>query len=80
MKSCFVETILLGLLDNVPLAVRQILWFQHDAAPAHYEEDVWQWLYATYPGRWTAHQQSPALPPWSPDLSPIDFFFQEHLK
>jgi hypothetical protein len=48
----FLETVLPGLLADVPLAVRQRLWFQHDAAPAHYGEDVRQWLNATYPGRW----------------------------
>jgi hypothetical protein len=32
----FLETVLPGLLEDVPLAVRQRLWFQHDGAPAHY--------------------------------------------
>jgi hypothetical protein len=33
-----------GLLEGVPLAVTQRLWFQHDVAPAYHEEDVRQWL------------------------------------
>jgi hypothetical protein len=36
----FLETVLPGLLEDVPLAVRQRLWFQHDGVPAHYGEDV----------------------------------------
>jgi hypothetical protein len=28
------------------------VWFQHDGGPAHWGEDVRQWLNATYPGRW----------------------------
>lgn len=34
------------------LAVRQRLYFEHDCAPAEYEEDVRQWLKASRPGRW----------------------------
>jgi hypothetical protein len=40
----FMETILPGLFEDVPLAVRQRSWFQHDGAPAHYGEDVRRWL------------------------------------
>jgi hypothetical protein len=29
-----------GLLEDVPLAVRQRLWFQHGGDPMHYGEDV----------------------------------------
>jgi hypothetical protein len=47
----FLETVLSGLLEGVPLAVWQRLWFQHDGAPGHYGEDIRQWLNATYPGR-----------------------------
>ena len=28
------------MLENVPLQVRQRLWFQHDGAPAHFALDV----------------------------------------
>jgi hypothetical protein len=41
------ETVLPGLLEDVPLAVRQRLWFRHDVAPSHYGDDVQQWLKAT---------------------------------
>jgi hypothetical protein len=34
----FLETRLQGLLEDVPLAVRQRLWLQHDGVPAHYGE------------------------------------------
>jgi hypothetical protein len=64
----------------VPLAVRQRLWFQHDGVPAHYGEDVWQWLNMTYPGRWIGHGGLIAWPPRSPDLTLMDYFLWEHLK
>jgi hypothetical protein len=58
----FLETDLLWLLEDVSLAVRQR--FQHDGALAHYGQDVWQWMNATYPGRWNGHQGLIAWPPW----------------
>jgi hypothetical protein len=45
----FLETVLPGLPEDVPLAVRQRLWLQNDGAPAHCGEDVRQWLNATHP-------------------------------
>jgi hypothetical protein len=69
----FLETVLPGLLENVPLAVRQRLWFQHNRAPAHYGEDVQQWLNVTYPGRWIGRGGPIKWPPWSLDLTPMDF-------
>jgi hypothetical protein len=38
----FLETVVPGLLEDVPLVVRQRLWFQHDGAAAHCEEEAWQ--------------------------------------
>jgi hypothetical protein len=31
----FLETVPLGLLEDLPLDVRERFWFQHDEAPAH---------------------------------------------
>jgi hypothetical protein len=49
------ETALMGLHEEVSLAVRQSLWFQHDIAPVRYEEGVQEWLNVTYPGTWIGH-------------------------
>jgi hypothetical protein len=43
----FLETVLPGLLEDVPLDVRQNLWFQRDGAPAHCVRDAQQWLNET---------------------------------
>jgi hypothetical protein len=48
----FLETVLPEMPKDVPLAVRLILWFQHDEDPAHCGEDMLQWLGATFPERW----------------------------
>jgi hypothetical protein len=45
------ETVLPRLLEDVPVAVRRRLCFQHDGAPEQYTKDVREWLNATYPGR-----------------------------
>jgi hypothetical protein len=63
------ETVLPGLLENMPLAVRQRLWFQHDWAPAHFAEHARQWLNATYSGRWIGCRRPIARPPRSPELN-----------
>jgi hypothetical protein len=76
----FLETVLPGLFEDVPLVVRQKLWFQHDGAPAHCGKDVRQWLNATYPGRWIGRGRPIAWPPRSPALTPMDFFLRGHLK
>jgi hypothetical protein len=69
----FLETVGWGLLEDVPLAVRQWLWwFQHGGAAAYCGEGVRQWLNATYSGRWIWHQ--------GPDLSPMEFFLWRPLK
>jgi hypothetical protein len=76
----FLETVLPGLLEDVPLAVRQVLWFQHDGAPAHYGEGVQQWLNATCPGRWIGCGGLIAWPLLLSDLTPMGFFLWGHLK
>jgi hypothetical protein len=70
----FLETVLPGLPEDVPLAVRQGLWFHQNGAPAHYGEDIRQWLKAIYPGRWIGCGGPIAWPPRSPDLTAMDFF------
>jgi hypothetical protein len=36
------------MLNDVPLTVRQKMWFQHDGAPAHYSLCVRQFLTESY--------------------------------
>jgi hypothetical protein len=51
----FKETVLLGLLEDMPLALWQRLWFQHNRTPVHYGGDVWHWLNATCHGTWISY-------------------------
>lgn len=78
--SIFLEEVLPGLLEDIPLDIRQHLWFQHDGAPAHFSVDVQEHLNATFGGRWIGRGGPVAWPPRSPDLTPLDFFLWGHMK
>jgi hypothetical protein len=76
----YLETVVPGMFEEMPLSVTRSSWFQHCGAPAHYAEEVRQWLHATSPGRWTGRRGPIAWPPRSPDLTPIKFSLWGHLK
>lgn len=44
----FLQNTLPELIDDVPLAVRRNMWFQHDGAPPHFSIDVRAHLTATF--------------------------------
>jgi len=59
--------------------------FQQDGALPHFHFDVRAHLTANLPGRWigrTSQNDSPLLPwpPWSPDLTPCNFFLWGYIK
>ena len=70
----FIRDILPEMLENVPLQVRQRLWFQHDGAPAHFSLDVREYLNNVFPNPWSGRGGPVQWPPRSPDLTPMDFF------
>jgi hypothetical protein len=57
------------------------LIFMQDGAPPHWSRNVRQWLSFTFPDRWMG-RSSPNLPwpPYSPDLTPMDFFLWGWVK
>ena len=76
----FIRDILPEMLENVPLQVRQRLWFQHDGAPAHFALDVREYLNNVFPNRWIGRGGPVQWPPRSPDLTPMDFFIWGEMK
>ena len=76
----FLETDLPFLLENVPLAVRQQMWFQHDGCPAHYSGVAREVLDRDYNGRWIGREGPVNWPARSPDLTSPDFFLWGYLK
>ena len=76
----FIRDILPEMLENVPLQVRQRLWFQHDGAPAHFSLDVREYLNNVFSNRRIGRGGPVQWPPRSPDLTPMDFFIWGEVK
>uniref|UniRef100_A0A1Y1L7H2 Tc1-like transposase DDE domain-containing protein n=1 Tax=Photinus pyralis TaxID=7054 RepID=A0A1Y1L7H2_PHOPY len=76
----FLQETLFDYLEELPLQLRQRLWYQHDGAPPHFNRAVIDHLNATFPNRWIGRGGPVAWPPRSPDLTPLDFFLWGHLK
>jgi hypothetical protein len=67
-------------LEDVPLATRIAMYFQHDRAPPHYARFVMQHLNDTFPNRWIGRGSTINRPPRSPDLTPLDFCLWSWMK
>lgn len=76
----FLQNTLPLVMEDVPLAIRRELWFQHDGAPAHFSRAVREHLNNTYRECWIGRGGHVAWPPRSPDLTPMDFFLWGHVK
>lgn len=76
----FLENELPVMLEDVPIQLRQQMFFLHDGAPAHFSLVARQYLDITYPNRWIGRGGIHPWPPRSPDLNPLDFFLWGHLK
>lgn len=73
----------MGIVDSVI--------FMHDGAPPHFGKKVCLWLNRTFPYRWIGREgskkkqqqryQPPIIwPPYSPDLTPCDYFLWGYVK
>lgn len=68
------------LLEDIPLALANRMYYQHDGAPPHIGREVIAWLNTNFNGRWIGRNGPIAWPPRSPDLNPLDFFLWGHMK
>ena len=68
------------MLENVPLAIRQTMWLQHDGAPAHFRINVRRHLKNIFPRRCIGLVGTVKWPAWSLDLNPLVFYLWGHLK
>ncbi|XP_066145915.1 uncharacterized protein [Euwallacea fornicatus] len=71
----FLQNELAGLLEDIPLHTRLQMYYQQDGAPAHFGNNVKNWLDEKFPGRWIGRGSPITWPPRSPDLNPLDYFF-----
>lgn len=76
----FLENVLPGLLEELPLNIRQDMWFLHDGAPPHFARAVKLFLDDHYPRRWIGRNGPFLWPPRSPDLNVMDYYFWGHMK
>lgn len=76
----FLEHELPQLLENVPLNVRQRMWFMHDGAPPHFSVVARNTLNEIFPNRWIGRGGQWIWPARSPDLNPLDFYLWGHSK
>lgn len=76
----FLRNVLPELFHDLPLNVRQNLWFQHDGAPAHFSLLVREHLNENFRGCWIGRGGPVAWPARSPDLTPLDYFLWGHMK
>ena len=76
----FLRDVLPELLENVPLVIRENMWFQHDGAPAHFSNRARNHLNRSFGARWIGRGGPVAWPPRSPDLTPCDFFLWGTMK
>lgn len=76
----FLENTLPLLMEEIPLAIRREMWFQHDGAPPHFSLAVREHLNQSYREHWIGRGGPVAWPARSPDLTPLDFFLWGHVK
>jgi len=62
------------LLEDIPLALRLIMWFQQDGAPPLYARPSRNALNILYPNRWVRRGSLTPWPPRSPNITLLDFF------
>lgn len=76
----FLEEDLPILLEEVPILIRNRMWFMHDGAPAHFSVTAREYLNHAFNNRWIGRGGPQPWPPRSPDLNSLDFFLWGHLK
>lgn len=67
-------------LENVPLIIRQNMYFLHDGAPAHFSRVARDRLNRNYDQRWIGRGGPVAWSPRSPDINPLDFYLWGYVK
>ncbi|GBM14755.1 hypothetical protein AVEN_72022-1 [Araneus ventricosus] len=74
------DEVLPELLQDVPIAIRNRMWFQPDGASAHFSTDMRNYQNATFEARWIGRGGPVPWPPRSPDLLNLDYFLWGYLE
>ena len=76
----FLEDVLSGSFEDVPLDIRLTMWYQHDGAPAYYHANARHLLDEVFPNRWVGRNGPVAWPARSPDMTPLASFLWGVMK
>lgn len=76
----FLKFRLPNLLQNVPLEIRNNMWFMQDGAPSHTYGPVVAYLNGAYQNNWMGKKGPINWPARSPDLTPLDYFLWGYIK
>jgi hypothetical protein len=79
-RQQILQAVVEPFVDDLPLATRRVLWYQHDGAPPHFELAVREYLYTEFPDHWIGRGGPIHWPARSPDITPLDFFLWGFLK
>lgn len=67
-------------LEDIPLGLRQRMWFQQDGCPAHTSQLARNSLNQLFPNRWIGKYGPVNYPPRSPDLTVLDYYLWGRIK
>ena len=76
----FLQTQLGEFLEDVPINLRQNMFFMQDGAPPHFFIPVRNYLNTNFPGRWIGRGSNMPWPARSPDFNPLDFCVWGYIK
>lgn len=62
------------VLEDLPLHIRETMWFQHDGAPPHNSRHARHYLNTNFQNSWIGRGGPIAWPARSPDLNRLDYF------
>jgi hypothetical protein len=68
------------LLEDVPLQIRNQMWFRQDRSLAHFSRIAREFLNSNYTNRWIGRRRPIAWPARSSDLKQLDFYLWGHIK
>lgn len=76
----FLENDLPPLLEDIPLSLRQNMFFQQDGCPAHTSRVARERLNDMFPGKWIGKYGPHNWPPRSPNLNVLDYYLWGRVK
>lgn len=76
----FLENEISDFLDDLPLNLRENLYFQQDGASIHSTLQVREWLNRHFYNKWIGRFSENPWPARSPDITPLDFFLWGYVK